>query len=278
MVACGGGTPNLGLTPHLTFAAHSPYIWESAKRHARLRGVRGESNIIVKSVIRDASLCSVRQEGMSIVDRSIFILLLALVLVSIPAQGYSQPEDPPIRLSGTYGVGHVMDSVREVFTSRNFMIASGVALALGGDDCRSTVEACLKSAALTELVVSSLKYTTNRQRPQGSHSRLNSSFPSSHAAAAFTVAACISERYPSFAVPSYSLAALIASSRIYHKRHYPSDVLVGALLGIGCARISESYLGGLHLGMDRLASRPAARIDHLDSGGTTLRLYVVAGF
>ena len=158
------------------------------------------------------------------------------------------------------------------------MIASGLAVAIGGKRGRATVESYLKAATLTEMLVSSLKYATNRPRPQGDHSRLNSSFPSSHAAAAFAVATCISERHPSYAVPSYSLAALIASSCVYHRRHYLSDVLVGAMIGTACARISEAYLGGLRLGLDHVNSRPAARIDHTEPSGPTLRLYVVAGF
>jgi undecaprenyl-diphosphatase len=63
------------------------------------------------------------------------------------------------------------------------------------------------------------------------------SFPSGHAAVSFacagTLAAFVSRRA---AIALYVLAALIAWSRVYVGAHYPLDVIVGALLGIGIAR------------------------------------------
>jgi undecaprenyl-diphosphatase len=57
-------------------------------------------------------------------------------------------------------------------------------------------------------------------------------FPSGHAATAFaaaTVIACDSRR---LAIPAYSLAALVAWSRVYVGVHWPLDVIGGAALGI----------------------------------------------
>lgn len=61
----------------------------------------------------------------------------------------------------------------------------------------------------------------------------DSSFPSGHTLSAF-VAATILMRYDRrLGVPTLILAVLIAFSRLYLYVHFPSDVLAGALLGVG---------------------------------------------
>lgn len=58
------------------------------------------------------------------------------------------------------------------------------------------------------------------------------SFPSGHASRAFAMFGVIGHFYKKYKIPLYCLAALIAISRIYLGVHYPTDVLVGALLGM----------------------------------------------
>jgi hypothetical protein len=95
-------------------------------------------------------------------------------------------------------------------------------------------------AALNSLVaVESLKYSLGRERPyQGDGTGPffqsgGTSFPSEHAAAAWSVAGVIAHEYPSpfMKVMAYGLASLVDYSRVRGRQHFPSDVLVGSIMG-----------------------------------------------
>jgi membrane-associated phospholipid phosphatase len=73
------------------------------------------------------------------------------------------------------------------------------------------------------------------------------SFPSGHTSGAFCAATCIERNSGIWAgLPAYGVAALTGYSRVDAARHYPSDVLAGAAIGIASARIFD----GLHWGVD----------------------------
>jgi membrane-associated phospholipid phosphatase len=75
-----------------------------------------------------------------------------------------------------------------------------------------------------------LKYSVQRTRPDGSN---NLSFPSGHTSTAFSLAAVAESHYGwKVGVPAYLLASGIGLSRIEKDKHYLSDVLAGATLGI----------------------------------------------
>lgn len=58
-----------------------------------------------------------------------------------------------------------------------------------------------------------------------------SSFPSGHSERMFTLAVVLSRKKSMLTFPLYSLALLIAFSRVYIGVHYPLDVAFGSLLG-----------------------------------------------
>ncbi len=95
-------------------------------------------------------------------------------------------------------------------------------------------EAALDSLVTTE----ALKYSLRRERPyegngSGSFFRGGTSFPSEHAAVAWSIAGEIAHEYPG-TLPSlfaYGMASAVSLSQVRSRQHFPSDVLVGSLLG-----------------------------------------------
>jgi membrane-associated phospholipid phosphatase len=95
-------------------------------------------------------------------------------------------------------------------------------------------EAAVNSLAATY----ALKYALGRERPlednyQGAFWQHGDSFPSEHAAAAWSIASVIGHEYPSPYVRllAYGLAAAISASRVTAKQHFQSDVLIGSAIG-----------------------------------------------
>ena len=58
------------------------------------------------------------------------------------------------------------------------------------------------------------------------------SMPSNHAANAFAAAEAIGALEPQLLAPLLGVAALVAYSRVYVGVHYPSDVIVAAMIGL----------------------------------------------
>ncbi len=88
----------------------------------------------------------------------------------------------------------------------------------------------LQALAMSNLMVQTLKYTTRRERPDGSGA---TSFPSGHASDTFAIATAL-ERHAGWkgAVPAYLFATYVAASRLHDNRHYLSDVVFGSAVGI----------------------------------------------
>lgn len=98
----------------------------------------------------------------------------------------------------------------------------------------------LLAVAVADLAATAVKVLTDRPRPYVAHpeqepldrAALELSLPSGHAATSFAAAVVLSRFAPRWATPLlFVLAALIAWSRVYVGVHYPTDVLLGALLG-----------------------------------------------
>ena len=87
-----------------------------------------------------------------------------------------------------------------------------------------------KAYVSTLAVVYTLKYTVDRERPDGGRH----AFPSGHTASAFVGASFLQRRYGwRYGVPAYAAAGFVGWSRVHADKHHVSDVLAGAALGIG---------------------------------------------
>lgn len=89
------------------------------------------------------------------------------------------------------------------------------------------------SAILMGCVVNTLKLTTNVERPDGSNRH---SFPSGHTAMAFMTATMLNKEYghknPWIGIGAYSVATATGLMRMANNKHWLSDVLTGAGIGI----------------------------------------------
>jgi len=109
-----------------------------------------------------------------------------------------------------------------------------------GNKLMRTALVSLESQMFVEGIAGLTKFAVGRARPDAGEGvqsydpfdGFDKSFPSSHAARSFAVAAVFADAYPQpipFLV--YTGAALISLSRIHTNEHFASDVFAGAALG-----------------------------------------------
>lgn len=88
------------------------------------------------------------------------------------------------------------------------------------------------SLIATHIVVYLLKGITGRGRPSGKTKRWNSSFPSGHTAGAFAFANSFSKIEKNYKIPLLLWAFSVAFSRMYLGRHWFTDCVAGAGIGV----------------------------------------------
>ncbi len=104
------------------------------------------------------------------------------------------------------------------------------------------------------LITTSLKFAIDKDRPFVTYPEIQKltsagspSFPSGHTSEAFATATSLSLAFPKWYViaPSFIWASAAGYSRMHLGVHYPSDVLVGALIGSGsawlCHELNKRY-------------------------------------
>ena len=113
-----------------------------------------------------------------------------------------------------------------------------VGLKLGGYEGRSDWPRLLASAAISYGImagfVNGIKYTAKEMRPDGSTAN---SWPSGHTATAFVGASLLHKEYgltrsPWWSVAGYGVATATGVMRVLNNRHWISDVMSGAGIGI----------------------------------------------
>ncbi len=116
--------------------------------------------------------------------------------------------------------------------------AMTVGLKLGGYEGRSDWPRLLASAGMSygimAALVNGIKYTAKEMRPDGSTAN---SWPSGHTATSFVGATLLHKEYgltrsPWFSVAGYGVATATGVMRVLNNRHWVSDVMSGAGIGI----------------------------------------------
>ncbi len=124
----------------------------------------------------------------------------------------------------------------------NYTQFSGIALTAGlklaGVEGRSSwprlFASSMASYAVMAVLVNSIKYSAGELRPDES---TNNSWPSGHTATAFVGATILHKEYgltrsPWYSIAGYTLATATGVMRVLNNRHWVSDVLSGAGIGI----------------------------------------------
>jgi len=102
----------------------------------------------------------------------------------------------------------------------------------------------------SSVIMLGMKWGFARERPFTTYPELDNlvhpkdpSFPSGHTSVAFSTASSLTIAYPKWYVyvPAFLWAGAVGYSRMHLGVHYPSDVLVGAIIGSGSTFLS-SYL------------------------------------
>jgi len=123
------------------------------------------------------------------------------------------------------------------------------------------VHALVSEALLKHLILAEFP---KRMRPYLAHKDLiepigfpftDSSFPSSHAASTAAIVTVLGASYRRFAAVGAAFAAVMCLSRVHNGMHYPTDVLTGALLGLGYGAVALFWMARRERAAQLVASK-----------------------
>ncbi|HYU79650.1 MAG TPA: phosphatase PAP2 family protein [Vicinamibacterales bacterium] len=112
---------------------------------------------------------------------------------------------------------------------------------VGSAPVQSVGAALVRAQVLNTLMTQGIKVAVHRTRPDEGRF----SFPSGHASGTFATASVLQRQFGwRVGLPAYGLAAYVAGSRVQEDRHYASDVIFGAAVGIVAGRTVSIQRGG----------------------------------
>ena len=181
---------------------------------------------------------------------------IVLLVIFFPVSLSSQ--NPDIRLLRSINSPETLSSDRyfRFASNSNIYVVLGVPAGMGtvalikhDDELLRNACIALTSTAVNAGITFAMKYSINRERPFITYPDISKksgggspSFPSGHTSSAFAIATSLSLAYPKWyvIVPTFSWAGTVGYSRMHLGVHYPSDVLVGALVGAGSAWLTHA--------------------------------------
>ena len=116
----------------------------------------------------------------------------------------------------------------------------------------------MRAQILSQIYVQALKYSVQRERPDQSDEL---SFPSGHSASAFATAGVLQRHYGwKVGVPATVVAAYVATARVHDNRHYLSDVIFGAAMGMAAQRTVTLHAGRYGVTLIPILGAPRASV------------------
>lgn len=117
----------------------------------------------------------------------------------------------------------------------------------GRNNLKRTTYSYVASAGIMAIIVNSIKYTAKVERPDGSS---NNSFPSGHTANSFMNATFLHKEYglvnPAYSIAGYSMSTFTGLGRNLNNRHWISDVLAGAGIGILSTELGYFFIDKIY--------------------------------
>lgn len=161
---------------------------------------------------------------------------LTVIGIGIPCTASAIMLENPEGNAGLLGEGILDDAASLCHHTMGLPLLGGSAAlwgigALGSfPDAETTGRMLTEGLLLTYGVTGVLKLGAGRERPDHSDNR---SFPSGHSSGSACVATIMWDRHgPEVGLPLAAVAAFTALSRVHMGRHYPSDVIAGASIGL----------------------------------------------
>jgi undecaprenyl-diphosphatase len=133
-----------------------------------------------------------------------------------------------------------------------FAIAGGLAV-FGGERGRRAALAGVVSIGAASLITNVVvKPFARRRRPDREGEDVpdarevpmptSTSFPSGHSASAFAFASAVGKEIPVIGGPLRGLAGAVAYSRVHTGVHYPTDVIIGSIIGASIGDVTLALL------------------------------------
>jgi len=194
-------------------------------------------------------------------DRSKFLLgsagIVALILTDrMTYEPMSQPSF--VSEDRLVGPAQTLSNLGDTQNAIPLVIGFGAVGLITGSTREKQTSVMLAEALVTSGVwTSALKYLGGRERPREMHEAVadwtgpggtfgddgvgggHASFPSGHATGIWAAATVLAHQYPAghvVPIAAYGMATAISYSRMVVGAHFLSDVVVGGLIGYGCAR------------------------------------------
>jgi membrane-associated phospholipid phosphatase len=161
--------------------------------------------------------------------------ILAAPVALFTAAALANPFKYDIRADRNAWNPHFHTSVDNYLQYAPIAVVYGLNLAgVGGkNDLTNRTLLLIKSELVMTALVQPLKYGTQVLRPDGSNRH---SFPSGHTAEAFTAATFLHKEFGHrsvwYSIGAYSAATAVGAMRVMNNKHWITDVLTGAGIGI----------------------------------------------